>query len=119
MLLVALFSFALISPALASTGDAGLPACCRRTGKHHCSVVSERAPSQTGSGFRANNRCASYSRTTLSLGGSVSAFCLPISIPEPDRALGRGNSFTAAVPRLTPEGSHYDRGPPSLPFFIS
>ena len=40
-LLVALFSFALIAPAVfASDPDSKLPACCRRDGKHHCGLAS-------------------------------------------------------------------------------
>jgi len=39
--LLGLFSFWLIPPsAFASDPEAGLPACCRRNGKHHCSVMS-------------------------------------------------------------------------------
>ncbi|MFP5226776.1 MAG: hypothetical protein ACLGXA_04055 [Acidobacteriota bacterium] len=58
VLLVTVFSLPLIAPAFASPpGDAQLPACCRRGGKHHCAmsmelqnipsrfhVVSERCP---------------------------------------------------------------------------
>ncbi len=38
-MLVVLFSFPLIAPALASgPNDSQLPACCRRNGKHHCAM---------------------------------------------------------------------------------
>jgi hypothetical protein len=38
-LLIALFGFALVSPAvLASGDDSNLPPCCRRAGKHHCAM---------------------------------------------------------------------------------
>jgi hypothetical protein len=40
-LLVALFSFSLIAPAVfASDPDSKLPACCRRAGKHHCTIAT-------------------------------------------------------------------------------
>jgi hypothetical protein len=40
--LLTLFSLSLIPPsAFASDPEAGLPACCRRAGKHHCSKVAE------------------------------------------------------------------------------
>jgi hypothetical protein len=46
MLLVALFSFSLISPALlASDWDSKLPACCSRHGKHHCAMVATESSS--------------------------------------------------------------------------
>src|ERR1700743_3776323 len=39
LLLLGLFSFALISPALlAADPDSALSACCRRDGKHHCAM---------------------------------------------------------------------------------
>jgi hypothetical protein len=36
--LLSLFSWILIAPLFASDSDAGLPACCRRNGKHHCAM---------------------------------------------------------------------------------
>jgi len=39
ILLVFLFSFPLIGPALFVDDDANLPACCRRDGKHHCAMM--------------------------------------------------------------------------------
>ena len=36
--LLVLFSFALIAPALASEPESNLPACCRRGGKHECQM---------------------------------------------------------------------------------
>jgi hypothetical protein len=42
ILLLALFSFLLIGPAVfASDPEANLPACCRRRGKHHCTVGTQ------------------------------------------------------------------------------
>lgn len=37
-ILLAVFSFPLISPMLAGA-DSDLPACCRRDGKHHCAMT--------------------------------------------------------------------------------
>jgi hypothetical protein len=56
-LLVALFSFALISPAvLASDAEDRLPACCRRIGRHRCSVMSSEAGASSGPAVHAG-RC--------------------------------------------------------------
>ena len=43
IVLLILFSLSLIAPALASTNisDKHLPACCRRNGAHHCTMLSE------------------------------------------------------------------------------
>jgi hypothetical protein len=38
ILLVFLFSFSLIAPALFVDAESNLPACCRRYGKHHCGM---------------------------------------------------------------------------------
>lgn len=48
MLLLALFSFSLISPAVfASDADSKLPACCRRNGKHHCTTMATESESSS------------------------------------------------------------------------
>ena len=39
ILLVFLFSFPLIGPALFRDAESNLPACCRRDGKHHCGMT--------------------------------------------------------------------------------
>ena len=39
-LVLSLFSFSLISPALLADDDSNLPACCRRAGHHRCSMMS-------------------------------------------------------------------------------
>jgi hypothetical protein len=39
ILLVFLFSFSLIAPALFVAAESDLPACCRRNGKHHCNMA--------------------------------------------------------------------------------
>jgi hypothetical protein len=36
--LTVLFSLTLIAPLFASDTDANLPACCRRSGRHHCAM---------------------------------------------------------------------------------
>lgn len=38
-LLLAIFSFSLIAPALFAGQESDLPACCRRLGQHHCSLL--------------------------------------------------------------------------------
>jgi hypothetical protein len=49
VLLLALFSFSLISPAVsASDADSKLPACCRRHGKHHCTTPAKGSQSTSG-----------------------------------------------------------------------
>jgi len=40
MVLLAVFSFSLIAPALFASPEAKLPSCCTRAGKHHCSSMN-------------------------------------------------------------------------------
>lgn len=39
ILLIALFSFSLIGPALSASPSENLPECCRRDGKHRCAMM--------------------------------------------------------------------------------
>jgi hypothetical protein len=63
-LLLALFSFSLISPAvLASDPESNLPACCRRDGKHRCAMMGAmmamQSESPSGPALQAA-RCPSF-----------------------------------------------------------
>jgi hypothetical protein len=61
MLLLGMFSFTLIGPALAtSDSEADLPACCRRDGKHHCGMLESKAgASQAGPAWQSA-KCPSF-----------------------------------------------------------
>jgi len=56
MLLVALFSFSLIAPAVFAA-DAGsqLPACCRRGGQHGCAMMASPSASSSGPSAQAGS----------------------------------------------------------------
>ena len=58
-LLVAFFSFSLISPALFAISGADLPSCCRRGGKHHCGMGGEKALGD-GSARAVSAKCPLY-----------------------------------------------------------
>jgi hypothetical protein len=40
LILLAVFSFPLVTPVFAVNADSQLPACCRRDGKHRCAMLS-------------------------------------------------------------------------------
>lgn len=52
-LLLLLFSFSLIGPAVFASTDSQLPECCRRSGKHHCSMRQSSEQQPSGSAFRS------------------------------------------------------------------
>jgi hypothetical protein len=43
-LLLVLYSFLLIGPALLANGASNIPSCCRRDGKHRCAAMSKGDP---------------------------------------------------------------------------
>ena len=51
ILLLVLFGFLPIAPALKSDSDSTLPDCCRKAGKHHCSMSGGAEQSDEGSGL--------------------------------------------------------------------
>src|SRR5215468_3072303 len=65
-LLLVLFSFGLIGPAVfADAGQTKLPACCRAHGKHHCAKSAAVDDHSTDVVARAVvQRCASYPQTS-------------------------------------------------------
>jgi hypothetical protein len=112
-LLVAVFSFAFIPPAMfVPAGDEKLPPCCRKDGKHHCAAAQSKG-SSSGPSFQA--RCPLFSNGQT----------LP-SIPRAEAPI-LGHAFTAGVtnsntsrPQTEKLGaapfdrSGQKRGPPSL-----
>lgn len=64
ILLMAVFCFPLIGPALfASDADSNLPACCRRNGSHQCSIMARR--SQAAGPAVEAGKCFSFPVTTV------------------------------------------------------
>lgn len=128
ILLLAIFGLPLLlsSAALGQGAEAGLPACCRRTGAHHCAMtMSERGLSanpteaSTGSGEirlrRLAERCP-YCPTT-----PVTAHADPLSEPEQARLLAAAFGSQAAVVaqtesrwRIARDRSRQKRGPPQI-----
>jgi hypothetical protein len=63
ILLLALFSFSLVSPAVfASDADSKLSPCCRRNGKHHCEMIASRSAASSGPTIETG-KCPSFPGT--------------------------------------------------------
>lgn len=118
ILLVLVFSFSLIAPALLADGGSDLPACCRRDGKHHCGMPAgdmEQAPASGEAVGPLHVKCPFFPS-----GGAL--------LPHSEAALLTASctsevSIAFEIARLGPAecgyrsafyGSHLNRGPPSL-----
>ena len=112
-LLVAMFSFALIAPAVfASDPDSKLPACCRRDGKHHCGMMSH--TESHGGPAAKTARCDLFPS-----GGDVIASQIA-GLPGIARAIFTGFfsrpaalAHTETVSRISYSQAGQKRGPPA------
>ncbi len=111
ILLLTVFSFPLIALPFADS-DAAVPACCRRAGKHHCSMVV----GDSSSGPTLARKDCPYLPTLGALSTPV-GIALP---PDSDSTLAPNctQSFLSAgrlqIAWTSPDESHPKRGPPSL-----
>ena len=110
------FGYSLIAPALlALTAESNLPACCRRDGKHHCSMDQKAFAVSTGPSVRAISGCPlfpagksapSARQTDAAL--PAAAFSSPV-VEWPAEASQTASLLRPAFERTSPK-----RGPPSL-----
>ena len=114
LLLMALFSFSLISPAVfAQDADSKLPACCRLSGKHHCAMTASRSESSSGPALQTG-RCSFFpaaqavpaTRTVSLPGTSQSIFTRLASNPA-------SRPQTEALCRISYSRAGQKRGPPT------
>jgi hypothetical protein len=113
-LLLAVFSFPLIAPALLGNTDSDLPSCCLRGGRHHC-VMANIADPAAGVEIRAiQPKCPLFPKA-----GAAAVFfhtALPGSVPRiaARLVLRSVNRKTAKnLPQTALRGSIHKRGPPS------
>jgi hypothetical protein len=111
--LLVLLALSLLSPAFGSNADAGIAACCRRSGAHRCSGGSEKN-SAAESGFRNNRKCALYSGFNLMPGHSGVGFVTPARTADvffqAALLLKKQADVTLVVSSAR---AHSKRGPPS------
>ena len=119
ILLLAVFGLTLVSPllALSPSGESGVPACCRRTGKHHCgmTVAERRQGSERGDRLRAPLELCPYaSQATLAAYLKLSlAAATGTVLAAPGNHPG-GVIQTASKWRIARDRSRQERGPPCL-----
>jgi hypothetical protein len=110
------FSSPLLLPLMAATRDpeASLPACCRRHGKHHCSMMMAMRAANSGPAFHAPP-CPFYPSATTP--PRLATASLSTSLPPVVEAL-RASAPPAPTPRRAHAftgSSNLKRGPPALP----
>ena len=117
--LLLLFTLPLVAPLFAaSMAEADLPACCRRTGKHHCAMAAIAQESSNATAktkiARVRDRCP-YNPT------SPVIVNLPFVPDDIRTAIFAGvlsqpacHAQTEVCPRTSRDRSHQKRGPPVL-----
>ena len=114
ILLLAAFALPLVAPllALAQDPDAGVPACCRRHGQHHCAMVDS---GRDNSAHRLVALCPAWpQRAVLSPVGSRHF------IPGTSSAAASLRNYSSLPPQFyaarqtARERLHPKRGPPSV-----
>lgn len=106
ILLLGLFSFLLIEPAVLAENDSRLPACCRRDGLHHCSRTNAQGPFVQGvcPAFPKTGAAPAYSKTII-VRAVRAAFVGLITFPA-------GRAQTALLCRASYSRARQKRAPP-------
>jgi hypothetical protein len=118
LLLVFLFSFSLIGPALFVDSESNLPACCRRDGKHHCGMLDRDMAETPSSGLAADAlraKCPFFPNGGAVLphsGALLLAASQPAGISIVSQIGTPGHAEAGYCISLN--RSHRKRGPPSL-----
>jgi hypothetical protein len=116
ILLVLLFGLGPLS-AIAGSEDAGLPACCRRHGAHHCTMAMQMAArmreADPQTHVAAPMTCPHFPGPQATFGAPVAALIATAG----DLPAMRAQTFAASALRTivpsAPSREHAGRGPPS------
>ena len=122
LVLLAVFALPLASPllALGPGGDAGLPACCRREGKHHCAMTAaERSRLSAGKSadpaFRTPEIRCPHCPATLQTASRQDLHALPAAERDLLPPGTHDHSLAQAVVwrRNARKRTRHNRGPPT------
>lgn len=117
ILMLAIFSFSLMSPLFGSDPNANLPACCRRNGKHHCAMAMGVGASQSGPALGNNAKCPMYPGCAFARGGSLAVQTHSTSsVTRADNGRQLSAQRDRFNLRVLSANAHHKRGPPSLSF---
>lgn len=115
-LLLGLFSYLLIVPALFADSDSSLPACCRKDGKHHCSMSSMDATDDAGATVKSvASKCPVF--PTGRSAPASAKFGTPVPSQDFEAPIASYPTVQAQAEiqyRVSFDRSSQKRGPPSL-----
>jgi hypothetical protein len=117
--LILFFGLGPLSAIVDSSADAGLPACCRRHGAHHCAMYAQIMAMRAGRGidptpgFSAPLTCPLYHGPTFSM--LMPAHALAAARPSFRAKFARtpAPAFEQAAEFSRPSRTHAGRGPPA------
>jgi hypothetical protein len=115
LVLLAAFALPTIAPllALGQDPDAGLPACCRRHGKHHCAMLMEML-SRAHAGSQIGAVCPFYPQHIVApVTGAHLILLHPPQITTPFAAALTPAARAETHRRIARDCAHHKRGPPS------
>jgi hypothetical protein len=115
--LILLLGLGPLSAIVDGSEDAGLPACCRRDGAHHCAMAMQMAAAMTRiadprPSFDAPLTCPNYPGPILAILSPARA--LAAEAPQAQTSVSRAHGILAKfeVPSSSPIRNHCGRGPP-------
>lgn len=114
LVLLAAFGLPIVAPmlALGQDPDAGLPACCRRHGQHHCAMLAAQNHASTAPSLSA--RCPFFPQSTVApVTGAHLIVFHPPQLTTPFAAALVPVARAETHRRLARDCARHKRGPPS------
>src|SRR5271154_5425521 len=113
-LLLAVFSVPLIVPVLLANTDSDLPACCRRSGQHHCAMAGMADKAAASAGRPAQPKCPLFPKSGTAMVSFHAVFLGPSpQIGAPPVSPSANPKTNEDSPQIALRGSTQKRGPPS------
>jgi len=118
--LILFFGLGPLSVCVDGSEDAGLPACCRRHGAHHCAMYAELMAMRAGRGidptpsFSAPPTCPLYQGPTFSMLMPAHALTAAAAAVRAEFAQASSPAFERIAAFSTPSRAYAGRGPPAV-----
>jgi hypothetical protein len=115
ILLLCLFGLPMASQLFAATADqdAGLPACCRRNGTHHCSRTQHQSSQETQV-TALRETCPAYPAATTSIRHNEVSFLEASPVFAGNPVSSTEVLLSVTLPKAVLDQSRRERGPPSF-----